>query len=127
MKCKNFLVRSKNYKKYFYCKLYKKEIEYTDCKNCKDVDFKKIKRIKVVSKKKNVSRETYNIVYNRDKGICRLCGNNNIQLHHIIYRSEAKELIDEPSNCIMLCESCHRLVHSNKHYWQPILKEKVKE
>jgi hypothetical protein len=24
-----------------------------------------------------------------------------------------------------LCTKCHALVHSNKHYWQPILKEMI--
>jgi hypothetical protein len=24
-----------------------------------------------------------------------------------------------------LCARCHSVVHSNKHYWQPILKEMI--
>lgn len=77
---------------------------------------KKKKRILVTS-------DTYNKVYERDKGRCQLCGTyNNLQLHHIVYRSENRKLINEPSNCIMLCMNCHNLVHSNKHKWQEKLK-----
>jgi hypothetical protein len=59
-------------------------------------------------------------------GRCRLEDENcigKLALHHIVYRSEDKKLINEPTNCIMLCKYHHDLVHSNKHYWQPILKE----
>lgn len=34
---------------------------------------------------------------------------------------EAKNLIDDPNNCIMLCAKHHRLVHTDKKYWQPYL------
>lgn len=81
------------------------------------------------NKKESVTDEVYNAVYNRDKGQCRLkdttC-NGVLELHHIVYRSENKALINEPTNCIMLCNCHHRLVHSNKHLWQPILKKIVK-
>ena len=41
--------------------------------------------------------------------------------HHIYYRSERKDLIDNIDNGIMLCVYCHDKVHSNKKKWQPIL------
>ena len=71
-----------------------------------------------------VSKETYSFVIERDKYSCRLCGSTNwISLHHILYRSERRDLINNVDNCIMLCENCHRKVHSNKKKWQPILLE----
>lgn len=73
-----------------------------------------------------VKKEVYNKVLERDK-YCRLCGNPYVQLHHIVYRSEDKSKINDVENCIMLCINCHNKVHSNKHYWQPILKKIVKE
>jgi 5-methylcytosine-specific restriction endonuclease McrA len=78
--------------------------------------------LKPISKKRVcVSKKTYNEVYERDKGCCRLCNKTNIELHHVYYRSERKDLIDKPSNCIMLCFDCHKLVHSNKKKYQPLL------
>lgn len=128
MLCANLLKRSKNYKTVFYCKKHKRYINISiDCESCSDFILKRNKPIKKVSKKKvKVSKETYQKVYERDKGICQLCGSSqNIEAHHIRYRSERKDLIDEPTNLIFLCKKCHILVHSNKHYWQSILLEKI--
>lgn len=123
-KCKYL---SKGFNNKLKCKYNKRHIISLDeCKNCPNFILMRNKPIrKVSSKKKYVSKETYQKVYERDKGRCRLCGNNNIQLHHIVYRSEDKSLIDEPTNCIMLCYKCHKLVHSNKHLWKPKLQEMI--
>lgn len=79
----------------------------------------------VKHKREIVKKHVYEQVYERDGKRCRLCGTGNIQLHHIVYRSESKDLINEPTNCIMLCTQCHQIVHSNKHKWQPKLKELI--
>ena len=129
MNCIYFKRRSKNYKNYFYCAFYKKEIELNDCKNCIKKEYKEIKPIKVskpikkVSKRRvTVAKQVYECVYTRDEGKCVLCHSNElIQLHHILYRSERKDLINEPSNCVLLCFKCHQLVHSNKKKYQPLL------
>lgn len=122
MYCKNL---SKKVNGKIKCKIKKQVITLDKCKNCLEFDFKRNKPIKKVSNKRIiVTEETYNKVFKRDKEKCRLCGTSlNLHLHHIVYRSENKNLINEPTNCIMLCAKCHRLVHSNKHHWQPKLKE----
>ena len=129
MYCKNLLKRQKHYKVVFYCKELKEYINsLSQCKNCSKLILKRNKPIKKVSANRVfVSQGTYNQVFNRDKGKCRLCGSNNIQLHHIIYRSEDKSKINDIDNCIMLCFKCHELVHSNKHYWQPKLQELIRK
>lgn len=126
--CKNLRIRSKKGEKYFFCVKKKAEVERKDCSECNCREFKKVAkltvktRLKPISKKRIfVSKKTYNEVYKRDNGCCRICGNNIVELHHIYYRSERKDLIDEPSNCIMLCDKHHKLVHSNKKKYQPIL------
>lgn len=132
--CVNFRIRSKKGKKYCFCVRRKAEIERNECFKCNCREMKKVAkmtvktRLKPISKKRVcVSKETYNIVLERDKGCCRLCGKLNIQLHHIYYRSERKDLIDVPYNCIMLCFDCHKLVHSNKKKYQPILLEIIEQ
>ena len=127
MYCK-YLSKSLNGK--LRCKLSKTITYITECQKCLKFEPRMNKGInKRSSKRITVTKETYNKVFERDKGKCRLADitcNGALELHHILYRSEAKELINEPNNCIMLCNRHHRLVHSNKHQWQPILKEMIK-
>ena len=124
--CKQLRIRQKQYNKYFYC-CKSKTITYIDeCKKCLKFEPRVNKPIKKVSNKRiTVTEETYNKVMQRDK-CCQLCGTTlNLVEHHIVYKSEDRKLINEPTNLIVLCTKCHALVHSNKHYWQPILKEMI--
>lgn len=87
MYCKKLLKRSRNLKTVFYCKELKTYVSISnDCNNCSKWNLKANTPIKKVSKnKKTVSKETYQKVYERDKGICQLCGSNqNLHLHHIM-------------------------------------------
>ena len=128
MNCKYLRVRSIQKKKHLYCILNKKTINYPlECSKCLKKEYRKNKGINKVSKKKiTVTQDTYNKVMQRDNYKCRLCGTSlNLQLHHIIYKSEDKSKINDVNNCIMLCVEHHALVHSNKKYWQPKLLELV--
>lgn len=138
--CTNLRFRKKKGKIYCYCVHKRSVIEQKECSGCLNKEYKKVakmtvkKRIRPVSKKRiTVSEKTYNIVMDRSKDIngvphCQFCGAvDNLQLHHVYYRSERKDLIDNPDNCLMLCHrdfsknKCHRLVHNNKKKYQPIL------
>lgn len=83
MYCK-YLSKSLNGK--IRCKFNKTSIIITECKNCLNFEPKANKGINKVSNKRVfVAKETYNKVYERDKGRCRLCGSSqNLQLHHIM-------------------------------------------
>ena len=127
MYCKDLLKRQRQTKIVLYCRKHKRYISLlSECKNCLDFKLKTNKPIKKVNNKRiTVTEETYNKVMQRDK-CCKLCGTTlNLVEHHIVYRSEDRKLINEPTNLIVLCTKCHALVHSNKHYWQPILKEMI--
>lgn len=53
---------------------------------------------------------------------CQLCGSTSyLNRHHIYYRSQLGLTVEK--NIIVLCDKCHRLVHSNKKEWQPKLLE----
>lgn len=58
-------------------------------------------------------------VLERDQHRCRWCGNQNVELHHIVYRSQGGK--HEVFNLIALCHHHHRQVHSNKRLYMPIL------
>lgn len=124
-KCKYLAIRSKNYEKYFYCRLNKKIINYTtECIKCLKNEPRKNKGINKVSKKRiTVTKETYDKVIERDDYKCRLCGaTQNLQLHHIYGRG--KDLTNDINNCIMLCRHCHlEVVHKNQKKYRPLLKK----
>lgn len=129
-----------------YCNILKKEITLSQCQECVNKEYRvpvkektlksnshQIRKSPVIKKKSpvkskkriTVSKEIYDAVIQRDNYCCRLIGNSQcegwLELHHIRYRSERKDLINDIDNCIMLCAKHHKLVHSNKKYWQPIL------
>lgn len=53
---------------------------------------------------------------------CQLCGSPyDLHRHHIRYGACGRKTYI--GNIIVLCSNCHRLVHSNKKKWQPILIE----
>lgn len=149
----NYCKYLKNKNKKPFCKKYNGEIKLSQCSGC---DFKSYKtkneknsfyklnnhqisnpnkNIRKSTKKKNkritVSKETYEAVIQRDTYCCRLIGTSPcegwLELHHILYRSQRKDLINDIDNCIMLCTKHHKLVHSNKKCWQPILLEMNKK
>ena len=124
-KCKYITIRTKNYEKYFYCRLNKKIINYTtECIKCVKNEPSKNKGINKVSKKRiTVTKETYDKVIERDGYKCRLCGaTQNLQLHHIYGRG--KDLTNDINNCIMLCRHCHlEVVHKNQKKYRPLLKK----
>lgn len=140
--CINLRLRTKKGVKYCFCTHRKTVVSFEECKGCLNRKMKKASkiasktRIKPISKRRVfVSKKTYEIVIDRSRdyyGVphCQLCGAvDNLELHHVYYRSERKDLIDDPNNCLMLCHKdfsknkCHRIVHSNKKKYQPLLLE----
>lgn len=57
----------------------------------------------------------------RDSHRCRFCSHSStrLEVHHIKYLSEGGP--NHEANLIALCDEHHRLVHSNKKVWQPVL------
>lgn len=72
-----------------------------------------------------VDPEVRAYVMKRDGGRCVLCGDDRaeyLHLHHIKTRHN-KSLINEPSNCVMLCWKHHQEVHQNMKHWEGILQD----
>ena len=63
------------------------------------------------------------IVYEKiteEQPYCKLCGDTAyLHRHHIRYGACGRKTYF--GNIIVLCDRCHRLVHSNKKKYQPIL------
>lgn len=66
-------------------------------------------------------KEVYEYINSIEK-FCQLCGSyQSLHRHHIRYGACGRKTYI--GNIIVLCERCHRLVHSNKKYWMPKLIE----
>lgn len=55
-------------------------------------------------------RQALAFVKKRDGGKCRACHKPGSQAHHLVYRSHGGS--DEPSNLLLTCLNCHRLIHA---------------
>lgn len=58
------------------------------------------------------SRAVRSLVKARDR-VCQHCGHkgsyhNKLTVHHVKPRRSHPELVNDPNNCVTLCENCHR-------------------
>ena len=63
-------------------------------------------------RERDISEATRQAVLERDNGQCQACGqagDNRLQLHHVIYRSQGGSHDEE--NLVTLCFDCHKDVH----------------
>ena len=70
-------------------------------------------------------KETYKKTLELFNNECAICGNNNIHLHHIRYGACGRKTY--MGNVIPLCEYHHRIAHSNKKLYQPLLIKIINE
>ncbi len=70
-------------------------------------------------------KETYNKTLEMFNGVCAICGNNQVALHHIRYGACGRKTY--MGNVIPLCNYHHKLVHSNKKLYQPMLIKMINE
>lgn len=56
-------------------------------------------------------------------GLCAICKSNEVACHHIRYGACGRKTY--MGNIIPLCPKHHRLVHTNKRLYQPILIELI--
>ena len=113
MNCKNLKTRSKKYKRYFYCSLYRQQIEIKKCKECEFKEYKHAKKIKGKkhrqTKATEISKKVKLQVWERDFHRCIFCKKIvpwNLANAHFIPRSAGGLGIVE--NIFTACENCHR-------------------
>ena len=83
--CIYLIFRSRNYKKYIYCKKKKKEIQFSNCRNCKYKTFKEVKELKKKSKRqKKLEDNRFSIITDNLK-ICYICNQNKKEDLHEIF------------------------------------------
>lgn len=57
--------------------------------------------------------------YRQQEGRCEVCGQkfprNRLEMHHIATISERPDLVDKPTNLLMVCRACHMQLHKKVH------------
>ncbi|MCI5836251.1 MAG: HNH endonuclease [Veillonellaceae bacterium] len=67
-------------------------------------------------KRKKRSKSAYDRLrkqcYDRDEGLCVMCGRPGTDSHHIVFRSQGGK--DELTNLATLCRYCHEQAHGRR-------------
>jgi 5-methylcytosine-specific restriction endonuclease McrA len=62
---------------------------------------------------RRAERRCRNLTRIRDNGLCRVCGDYGVHLHHIVPRSRCTNAQRwSPRNVLWLCVTCHHAVHA---------------
>ena len=72
-------------------------------------------------------KQVYQKTYDLFNGLCAICGNNQIHMHHIRYGGLYGGRKTYMGNIIPLCKKHHDMAHSNKNYYMPILIDIINE
>lgn len=72
-------------------------------------------------------KEVYNKTLELYDGRCAICGKTGVHLHHIRYGGLRGGRLTYLGNVIPLCLEHHRLVHTNKKKYMPILIDMIEE
>lgn len=135
MKCKFLKIRSKNYKKYFYCSCNKCVVDANTCYCCKKKEFnqyKSIQRTPIIKKNHKVSKmakacdipqKVKNEVWERDNHCCIFCGKEvpiTCANSHIVKRSHGG--LGIPENVVCACPDCHHEYDNGKYSLNYVVK-----
>lgn len=111
--CVHKRIRKKNYKPYVYCNYKKSIINKEECDYCEVKEYKQYKPIPNHKKKRTIAtsipKEVKEIVWDRDKHKCILCGKYvpiECACCHFIPRSSGGLGIEK--NIFTACVECHR-------------------
>lgn len=125
MKCRNLRIRSKKYKRYYYCMAIKKEINLVDCNNCRDKQYKKYKKMKKKTTKLKRLEDKRTSIITDDMQRCFLCQReltrdelNSLSNKHEIFFGTGNRIQSMKYGLVVpLCNNCHTIgnlsVHNN--------------
>lgn len=126
MNCMYLKIRSRKYQKYIYCKQKNKEINFCDCKSCKDKDFKKTKELKKKSNKlKNLESKRFSIITNNLK-ICYVCQKRKKDDLNEVFEGSNRQMSMKYGLVIPVCRTCHTEYDLNKELRQKYQREAQK-
>lgn len=120
MACKYYKMRKKNNKKekriYYYCSKQRKEINYSNCKDC---PYKQLKSSRKAAIKKRTyklakrEKERFSILYD-DLTKCCVCGSStNIELNEV-FEGSYRQLSIKYGCVVPLCHLHHKQFHNDR-------------
>lgn len=118
MICKYYKIKKKNNKKekriYYYCSKQRKEINYSNCKDCSYREEKEKKTIKKRTYRlAKTENNRFSIIY-EDLTKCCVCGSKrNIELNEI-YEGSYRSLSIKYGMIIPLCNKHHKQFHNDR-------------
>lgn len=62
--------------------------------------------------KQRLTKAVRAAVFERDEGLCRVCGQPATDMHELVYRSQGGQI--SLSNSLAVCRDCHRGLHSHR-------------
>lgn len=123
MKCIHLRVRTKDYKKYVYCKQKKKEINFKDCRTCKYKEFKQVKELKKKSNKlKKLEAKRFSILTDNMQ-VCYICNKARKEDLHEIFEGSNRQTCMKWGLVIPICRKCHDEWKTNKEIKETVRKE----
>ena len=126
MKCIHLRIRTKDYKKYIYCKQKKKEINFKDCKTCKYKEFKQVKELKKKSNKlKKLESKRFSILTDNMQ-ICYICNKARKEDLHEIFEGSNRQTSMKWGLVIPVCRKCHTKCDTDK-YIKLMIQQEAKE
>ena len=112
-KCKNFKIRSKKYKKYCYCILFKKEVPFSCYKECDQKKYKDYNKLKKRTNKQSKLDKSRSVsLFTNNLNICYLCGLKKDHLHEVFYGRNRSNSI-KYGLFIPVCLKCHKKCHKD--------------
>lgn len=113
MYCKHYCIRSKKGIKFSYCRLLKKEITSSCCRECDSKEYKQYKPMKSrTNKQAKKEKERFSIIY-RDLTKCCVCGSKiAIEKNEVFSGSYRQKSIELGMVC-PFCRDCHNRFHND--------------
>lgn len=112
MKCKHLRYRSHKGTKFLFCKALHIKIEYTECFNCYQKEFKQYKRMRIKSKKLKQKEDNRYSIFTKDLSKCFMCDldgkvTKKSDLHEV-YGGSNRQRSMKNGLVVPLCRECHQ-------------------
>lgn len=116
MKCKYLALRSKKSKKYYYCRLLKKEVVYSCYKECSSKEYKTYKPLKNrTAKQVKKEKNRFSIIYYDLTKCCNCDSTIGIELNEI-YEGAYRRRSIEHGAVAPMCHNCHAKFHNDSTF-----------